>query len=288
MKDSDHLSGVSGSDLEFFCNSAQARARWPFLRDLQFESADRARALTHARTDLAGWVHVPEQVRTFALLVQQLLSPGEKLTALSKLNFRSPLTTQAWLLAERKILRPESVPPEVSSMAEFETNYGESISILATPDPSRPFPAEYSGSGSYVAGPSVRSFRWDSPSQTLPAIPEPLLPFLHTQADLVDAAYVLIANAAFRAAFARLPHLLFVLSVRSFELPDPEILVEGGSIYSTINPDASRCTKKGFTTHEVHSRFFDQNGHKDGGAVFTFAVTHDEALVRSFSGPRAR
>lgn len=117
-------------------------------------------------------------------------------------------------------------------------------------------------------------------------IPDALLPYFKTQGDLVDVSHVLTANAACRALFTHSPALVLVVSVRDFQLPDPDILVEGGRIDSTINPEASRFTRKGFMTYEVRSTFFDQNGHKDAGATFTFAATDDEALVHSFRNPR--
>lgn len=281
-------SGFPGSVLNSLCYSADVRARWPFLQDLQIESSDRARALTYARTDLAGWIHVPEQVRAFALLVERLLRPGENLTAISKLNFRVPLTTQARLVAERKGIKELSIPPNAASIAEFHTNHGDELSVLATPDFDHPLPAHYSASGSYVAAPSIRGFRWGSPSQTMVPIPEALLSYLQTQGDIVDTAHVLMANAACRALFTSSPALVLIVSVRDFELPDPDILVEGGSIKSIVNLAASRTTKKGFTTYEVQSNFFDQNANKDSGATFTFAATDDEALVRSFRNPRLK
>lgn len=279
-------SSFPGSVLNSLCYSADARVRWPFLQDLRIESSDRVRALTHARTDLAGWIHVPEQVRAFALLVERLLRPGENLTAVPTLNFRAPLTTQARLIAERKKVKDLSIPSNVASVAEFHTNHGDELSVLATPDYDHPLPAHFSASGSYVAAPSIRGFQWGSPIQNLVPIPDALLPYLQTQGDIVDTSHVLMANAACRALFTKSPALVLIVSVRDFELPDPDILVEGGSIKSIVNPAASRTTKKGFRTHEVRSTFFDQNGNKDSAATFTFAAMQDEALAQAFKNPR--
>lgn len=133
-------SSFRGSDLDSLCHSAEERARWPFLTDIEVESVDRAQALTHARTDVAGWLHVPEQVRAFTLLVELLLRPGEKLTGISELDFKAPLTSQAHLVAQReRIVSP--MPREAASRALFETNFGEGISVFAIPAPAHPLPA---------------------------------------------------------------------------------------------------------------------------------------------------
>lgn len=272
--------------LDSLRSSAEARAGWPFLRELCIESMDRARALTDARTDLTGWLHVPEQVRAFALLVERLLRPGEQIRGISSLNFRAPLTTQARLVAERRSLGAAPNPLNAASLAEFETTEEEPISVLAVPDIERPLPPEFGTSGSYLAAPSIQGFKWGVSTQAVVPLPEVLLPFLNSSADIVDLTNVLMTTAAQRALFERPPALLLVVKARTVELPNAAVLVEGGSIRSSFDPAACRTTAKGFVTYDVSSDFFDRGGNKEGGAVFTFAMTQDRALAQSFNRPR--
>ncbi len=269
-------------------DSAEYRKNWPFLRELEIVSPSEVRALTHARSDLTRWLHVPEQVRMFALLVERLLRPGERVMVLPEITFKRPLTTQARLKAER--VPPEGLvlPPNIASTAEFATNLGKNILVSAVPDPAHPLPPEFGTSGSFAAGPSIKGFKWGAPSQILVPTPGSLLPYIETDGDQLDAAHVLLMNAARRAPFAKAPALLFVTAVHDFELPSDNLLADGGRIDCSFDPAECRTTQKGFTVYTVQSDFVDQQGRKDGGARFTFAMTNDPALAAHFSAPCPR